>query len=69
VAFDLLAGSLEELWLYSNELISIPKLNKLKRLKSLSLSMNMIKEFPDNILIGLKELKQLRLKGNQICNL
>lgn len=68
-AFDQLATTLEELWLRNNALSSIPKLGKLKRLKSISMNANQLKDLPDHTFAGLKELKHLRLKGNQICSL
>lgn len=66
-AFDSLADLLEELWLVNDSLTSIPKLGKLKKLRSLNLNANILKDFPDLTLSGLKELKQLRLSKNQIC--
>lgn len=68
-AFDSLAGTLEELWLINASLTAVPKFAKLKKLKSLNLNRNLLKDFPEYALIGLKELKQVRLRGNQICTL
>uniref|UniRef100_A0A914HNJ3 LRRCT domain-containing protein n=1 Tax=Globodera rostochiensis TaxID=31243 RepID=A0A914HNJ3_GLORO len=68
-AFDAIADSLEELSLDGNALTSFPKINKLKRIQSLNFNSNSIKEVPDSTFTGLKELRFLRLRMNNICNL
>ncbi|KAF7640183.1 hypothetical protein Mgra_00000009 [Meloidogyne graminicola] len=68
-AFDSLTDTLEELWLVNNSIKTLPKLSKLKNLVALNLNANGLEKFPDNVLLGLKKLRHLRLRNNKICNL